>query len=77
MICIDFFKHCYYPILADVIVDYKDQVFISKINTNIQLHLSRFFSRKKEPNKIMAIIDIQIHIVKVWKVTEQSYKTIK
>ena len=35
MLCADGLKHCYFLILVDVIVDYKEQVFIIKIKVNI------------------------------------------
>ena len=31
MIFVDSLKHCYYPTLAGIMVDYKEQVFISGI----------------------------------------------
>lgn len=36
MIYADGLKHCYYLIFANIIVDYKEQVFITGINLNIQ-----------------------------------------
>ena len=36
MIYVDGLKRCYYPILAGVIVDYKEQVFITEIKANVQ-----------------------------------------
>ena len=36
MICIDSLKHRYYLILADIIVDYKEQVLITGIKANMQ-----------------------------------------
>ena len=39
------------------------------------LYLSHPFARTREPDKIMAITDIQIHIVTAYEVTKQFYKT--
>ena len=35
MICADSLKHGYYPILASIIVDYKEQVLIIRIKANV------------------------------------------
>ena len=36
MICADGLKHRCYPILAGVMVNYKEQVFITEIKANVQ-----------------------------------------
>ena len=36
IICANGFKHYCYPILVGVIIDYKEQVFITRIKTNMQ-----------------------------------------
>ena len=48
MICINNFKYCYYLILADVIVDYKEQVFITEIKTNVYYSISHISPQKQE-----------------------------
>lgn len=45
-ICIDNLKRCCYPILAKVMVDYKEEVFINKIKLNIQYSVCHFTSLK-------------------------------
>ncbi len=36
MIYIDDLKYCYYPILMSIIVDYKEQVLITRIKANME-----------------------------------------
>lgn len=35
MICVNNFKHCYYLILLNIIIDYKKQVLIARIKTDL------------------------------------------
>ena len=48
MICADGLKHRCYPILAGVIVDYKEQVFITGIKANVQYSVCHVFSQEQE-----------------------------
>ena len=43
MICVDGLKRHYYSILAGVIVDYKEQVLITKIKANVQYSICDVF----------------------------------
>lgn len=63
MICTESLKRRCYPVLADIIVDYKEQVPISRIKTFAMLSLSYDFVKIRELEIIIATIDIQIHIV--------------
>ncbi len=51
MICIDNLKHRCYPILASVIFDYKEQVFITEIKVNIQCFIY-YVSLQEQENLI-------------------------
>ena len=48
MICIDGFKRRYYPILAGVMVDYKEQVLITGIKRNVQCSVCHVSPQKQE-----------------------------
>lgn len=43
MICADSLKYCYYPLLADIIVDDQKQVFIIGIKANLQCFVCHVF----------------------------------
>lgn len=64
IIYINNFKYCYYSIFKSVIIDYKKQVPITKININIQYSVCYiFFTKIREFNKNMTTINIEIYIV--------------
>ena len=44
----DDFKKCCYPILAGLIVDYKEQVFITSIKANMECFICHILSKKSE-----------------------------
>ena len=48
MICTNNFKHCYYPIVIDIIIDYKEQVFITGIKANVQYFVYHIFLLEQE-----------------------------
>ena len=48
MICVGGFKRCYYPILTSVIVDYKEQVLITGIKTNMQCSICHISPQERE-----------------------------
>ena len=48
IICVDSPKRYYYAILAGVIIDYKEQVFIAKIKINMQYSICHVFSQEQE-----------------------------
>ena len=60
MICADGFKRCYYPIFAGVMLDYKEQIHITRIKTNMQCSICHII---KEPDKIVGNTNIQIYMV--------------
>ena len=47
IIYIDNLKYCCYLIFVDVNVDYKEQVFISKIKANVQYFVYYILSQKQ------------------------------
>lgn len=46
LICTIGFKHCCYPIQVAIIIDYKKQVFITRIKVNIQCFIYHNFLQK-------------------------------
>lgn len=48
MICVNSFMYCYYPILAGIINDYEEQVFIIRIKTNMEYSIYYVFLQKQE-----------------------------
>lgn len=48
ILCADNFKQRCYPILARVMVDYEEQVLITKIKSNIQCFKYQVLSKKQE-----------------------------
>lgn len=47
MIYVDRFKHYYYSIFVDIIFDYKEQIFITRIKKNIQHYMYLIFLQKQ------------------------------
>lgn len=43
MFCADGFKYYYFPIFISVIVDYKNQVIIKRVKTNMQYSIYHIF----------------------------------
>lgn len=48
MICVDGLKYHYDPILIGITIDYKEQVLITVIKTNIQCSVCHIFPDKRE-----------------------------
>lgn len=46
MICTNSLKHHYYLILSDIIVDYKEQILITRIKVNVQCFVCYISSQK-------------------------------
>lgn len=75
MICADSLKRYCYLILASKIVDYKEQVFIIIIKSNMQYFICHVSSiTTKELNKNIATPDTQIHNIIAYIATKQSYQ---
>ena len=49
IICADGLNCCYYPILVDIIVNYEEQVFITRRKANVQCSIY-YVSVQKEEN---------------------------
>ena len=48
MICANGFKRRWYPILAGVMVDYKEQVLITGVKKNMQCYVCHVFPQERE-----------------------------
>ena len=48
MFCTKSFKRCYFSILVGEIIDYKEQVFITKIKTNVQYFVCHIYLKKQK-----------------------------
>lgn len=59
MICTNSLKRCCYLIFADIIVNYKEQIFIIKIKANMQYFVCHIFLQKQE--NLTKTWPLQIH----------------
>ena len=48
LVCAEGYKKPYYSVTAGLMVDYKEQVFITGIKTNIQCSICHVYLKKKE-----------------------------
>ena len=48
LVCVDSYKKCCYPILVDLILDYKEQVCITGIKENMQCLICHILPKKRE-----------------------------
>ena len=58
--CVNGFKQCCYPVFVGLIIDYKEQVLITSVKTNMQCFIYHVLPKERE------------HVIKKWKFQTQK-----